>query len=108
MPSVHRLQRGLPGYLIRFAPHAFAHECQLMPSSLLPPLVFLPISTHFTTTPAIPRTSASLQSRSLQWPRSVKRSAFTPHLRNHLRALYAQSVRTTLAPSVLPRLLAQS
>ncbi len=24
-PSAHRLQRGLPGYLILFAPHAFAH-----------------------------------------------------------------------------------
>src|SRR5439155_221217 len=24
-PSIHSLGRGLPGYLIRFAPHAFAH-----------------------------------------------------------------------------------
>ncbi len=27
-PSVHRLQRGLPGYLILFAPHAFASQRQ--------------------------------------------------------------------------------
>ena len=26
--SNHRLQRGLPGYLILFAPHAFVHERQ--------------------------------------------------------------------------------
>ncbi len=38
----------------------------------------------------------------------VKPGAFTPHLKYRLRALYAQSFRTTLAPSVLPRLLARS
>ena len=27
--SDHRLQRGLPGYLILFDPHAFVHERQL-------------------------------------------------------------------------------
>src|SRR6185295_3886534 len=108
MPSVHRLRRGLPGYLIQFTPHAFALECQERPSRLVSPWVFLPISTHFTTTPAIPPTSAALQSSSLRWPLSVKPRAFTPHLHDHLRALYAQSVRTTLATSVLPRLLAQS
>ena len=27
--SIHRLQRGLPGYLILFAPHAFAPQRQL-------------------------------------------------------------------------------
>ncbi len=30
-PSVHRLQRGLPGYLILFAPHAFAPSVSLWP-----------------------------------------------------------------------------
>ena len=29
-PSAHRLRRGLPGYLILFAPHAFAPQRQLM------------------------------------------------------------------------------
>ncbi len=108
MPSGHRLPRGLPGYLIRFAPHAFAPERQHRPSPLVSPWVFLPISTHFTTTPAIPRTSAGLQSRRMKWPRAVKRRVFTPHARDRLRALYAQSIRTTLGSSVLPRLLAQS
>ncbi len=27
-PSIHRLRRGLPGYLILFDPHAFVHERQ--------------------------------------------------------------------------------
>jgi hypothetical protein len=107
-PSVHRLRRGLPGYLIRFAPHALVHECQRGPRCLASPLVFLPISTHFTTTPAIPAPSARLQRTSLGWPPAVKPPAFTPHLACHLRTLYAQSVRTTLGSSVLPRLLAQS
>ena len=31
-PNRHRLQRGLPGYLILFAPHAFAHERQYIPN----------------------------------------------------------------------------
>src|SRR5919109_2251709 len=80
MPSVHRLRRGLPGYLIQFAPHAVAPQCQPMPRWLASPLVFLPISTHFTTTPAIPPPSASLQSGSLHWPPAVKPRAFTAHL----------------------------
>src|SRR4029078_864444 len=65
-PSIHRLGRGLPGYLILFATHAFAPQRQLMPSLLPSPWVFLLISTHFTVTPGIPQTSASLQSASMQ------------------------------------------
>jgi hypothetical protein len=61
-----------------------------VPSQLASPWVFLPISTHFTTTPAIPLASARLESGSLRWPRTVKPYAFTPHLPDHLRALYAQ------------------
>ncbi len=34
-PSAHRLQRGLPGYLILFAPHAFAPQRQYRPGSRL-------------------------------------------------------------------------
>jgi hypothetical protein len=108
MPSIHRLRRGLPGYLIRFAPHAFAPERQQLASPLVSPWVFLPISTHFTTTPAIPWTSPMLESRRMGWRLAVKPPGFTPHARDRLRALYAQSIRTTLGSSVLPRLLAQS
>ncbi len=56
-PSIHRLQRGLPGYLILFAPHAFAPQRQLSSSKPPSPLVFLLISTHFTATLGIPLAS---------------------------------------------------
>ncbi len=39
-PSIDRLQRGLPGYLILFAPHAFAPQRQLLSSWPPSPLVF--------------------------------------------------------------------
>ena len=55
-PSIHRLQRGLPGYLILFAPHAFAPHRQLPSSNPPSPLVFFLISTHFTATQGIPIT----------------------------------------------------
>ena len=59
-PSAHSLRLGLPGYLILFAPLAFAIQRQYWtrkPPSLL---VFLPISTDFTLTPGIPFSSSSL------------------------------------------------
>ena len=49
----HRLRRGLPGYLILFATHAFAPQCQYDARELPSPSVFLQISTHFTATPGI-------------------------------------------------------
>src|SRR5438309_10674800 len=107
-PSIHRLGLGLPGYLILFAPLAFAPQRQLMCSEPLSPLVFLPISTHFTATPGIPLTARVLQHRSFGSRLQVEPGDFTTDLRPRLRALYAQSFRTTLAPPVLPRLLARS
>ena len=107
-PSIHRLQRGLPGYLILFAPHAFAPQRQLRPSKSPSPLVFFPISTHFTATLGIPLASSALKPCSLQSNSHLKSRTFTPDLVGRLRALYAQSFRTTLAPYVLPRLLARS
>ncbi len=89
-PSSHRLRRGLPGYLIPFAPHAFAPQCQVRARVPLSPLVFLPISTHSTTTPGIPHPSLDLKQRSLERPLLVEPGDFTPNLRYHLRALYAQ------------------
>ena len=59
-PSIHRLRRGLPGYLILFAPHAFEPQCQLQSSKPPSPLVFLLISTHFTATLGIPPASPVL------------------------------------------------
>ncbi len=59
-PSTHRLRRGLPGYLILFAPHAFVPQRQLQSSKPPSPLVFFLISTHFTATLGIPLTSPAL------------------------------------------------
>ncbi len=55
--SDHRLRRGLPGYLILFAPHAFVHQCQYIVSDLPSQLVFYVISMHFTATLHILTTS---------------------------------------------------
>src|SRR5258708_35222165 len=102
-PSIHRLGLGLPGYLILFAPLAFAPQRQLWSSAPLSPQVFLPISTHFTATPGIPRTSPILQHHSFACRPQVKPGDFTSDLWHRLRTLYAQYFRTTPPPSVLPR-----
>ena len=60
-PSTHRLPPGLPGYLIPFATLAFEPQRQMQSSKPPSPLVFLPISTHFTATPGIPLTSPALK-----------------------------------------------
>ena len=60
-PSTHRLRLGLPGYLIPFAPLAFAPQCQTQSRKPPSPLVFLPISTHFTATLGIPLSSPALK-----------------------------------------------
>ena len=88
--SIHRLLLGLPGYLILFAPPAFAPQRQVQPSKLPSPLVFLRISTHFTTTPGIPLASVALQSARFGRPFPVEPGAFTTNVTNRLRALYAQ------------------
>ena len=88
--SHHRLQRGLPGYLILFAPHAFVLESQSLSSKLPSLLVFYQISTHSTATPGIPLTSPVLESRSFQRSSGVELRDFTSNLRNLLRTLYAQ------------------
>ncbi len=52
--SAHRLQRGLPGYLIPFAPHAFAPQRQKSARKPPSPSAFPHISTHFTATREVP------------------------------------------------------
>ncbi len=89
-PSIHRLRRGLPGYLILFAPHAFAPQRQLMSSRPPSPLVFLRISTHFTATHGIPPASPSLKTSSFESSLWVKPIDFTSNLPARLRALYTQ------------------
>ena len=107
-PSIHRLRRGLPGYLILFAPHAFEPQRQLSSRKPPSPPVFLLISTHFTATLGIPLSSPTLKTYSFNCSPGVKPRDFTPNLLRRLRSLYAQSFRTTLATYVLPRLLARS
>ena len=65
-PSNHRLRRGLPGYLILFAPHAFEPQRQLQTREPLSPPVFLHISTHFTATHGIPLSPLALKLNSFQ------------------------------------------
>ena len=89
-PSNHRLQRGLPGYLILFATHAFEPQRQLKPSRPPSPLVFLLISTHFTATLGIPPASTSLKKNSFESSSWVKPMHFTSNLLSRLRSLYTQ------------------
>ena len=76
-PSAHRLRRGLPGYLILFAPHAFAHQRRIRPSRPPSPRVFFPISTHSTATPGILPTSTGPQTCRFPSSPAVERRDFT-------------------------------
>src|SRR5207244_11072382 len=93
-PSAQRLQRGLPGYLILFAPHAFAPQRQLLPRDPPSPPVFLLISAHSTATPGIPVSPAVLQSACIDRTPTVALRAVTNNATNHLRPLYDQYTRT--------------
>lgn len=59
--SAHRLLPGLPGYLIPFAPLAFASQRQKGSRASLSPRAFLRISTHFTAPPEVPGPPTPLQ-----------------------------------------------
>ena len=85
--SDHRLRRGLPGYLILFATHAFVHQRQLVLSKLPSQLVFYVISMHFTATLHIPATSIQLKTTSIKGNFTVELQTFTPDLIARLRTL---------------------
>jgi hypothetical protein len=87
LPSTHRLGPGLPGYLIPFAPLAFAPQRQMRSSVSLSPPEFLPISTHFTAPPEVPHAPTSLQAASIEGYFPVEPKDFTPDLVARLRAL---------------------
>ena len=70
--------------------------------------MFLLISTDFTPTLGIPLSPTILKQSSFDCNSEVKPRDFTNDLLSRLRTLYAQWFRTTLAPFVLPRLLARS
>ncbi len=88
--SIHRLQLGLPGYLILFAPLAFEPQRQYWTSRPPSLLVFFLISTHSTATPGIPSTPSILKKYSIESTLTVKLPYFTPNLYPRLRSLYAQ------------------
>ncbi len=83
---MHRLGRGLPGYLILFATHAFVPQRQLWSRKPFTPPVFLLISTHFTATPGIPlplpHSSPAVYSAPSQLSREIShhtyRTAYAP------------------------------
>jgi hypothetical protein len=85
--SAHRLQPGLPGYLIPFAPLAFVSQRQTRPSVPLSPPAFLPISTHFTAPLEVPHTPISLKPVSLERNALVRPRPFTPYLAGRLHTL---------------------
>ena len=87
LPSPQRLGPGLPGYLIPFAPLAFAPQRQKRSSAPLSPPVFLPISTHFTAPPEVPHALTSLKAASIGSSFPVKLKDFTPDFAARLRAL---------------------
>src|SRR6202022_10666 len=78
------------GYLILFAPHAFVPQRQYRASEPPSPLVFLRISTNFTSTLAVPLTSPELKILSIKGSSGVELQDFTPDLKTRLRTLYAQ------------------
>ena len=82
LPSAHRLRLGLPGYLIPFAPLAFASQRQKTSRTSLSPRAFLPISTHFTAPPEVPGPPTSLQTGRFGTTSPVEPGAFS-HRRSH-------------------------
>ena len=85
--SIHRLLRGLPGYLILFDPHAFVPERQIWYGLLPSQSVFCVISMHFTATPHIPRTPNVLKAASFNGSPRVEPGGFTADLTARLRTL---------------------
>ena len=85
--SDHRLQRGLPGYLILFATHAFVPQRQFRLRDLPSQSVFCVISMHFTATPRILTPSTTLKTASINGAYPVKPEDFTTNLTVHLRTL---------------------
>ena len=77
LPSAHRLRPGLPGYLIPFAPLAFASQRQKGSRASLSPRAFLPISTHFTAPPEVPDPPTPLQAARIGAPSPVEPGDFS-------------------------------
>ena len=87
LPSSQRLGPGLPGYLIPFAPLAFAPQRQKRSSTPPSPPEFRVISTHFTAPPPVPHAPTFLETHSIRGSSLVELEYFTPDLLARLRAL---------------------
>jgi hypothetical protein len=85
--GIHRLPRGLPGYLILFDTRAFEHQRQWRNRRLPSQSGFFVISKHFTATPRIPPTSRALKPASSRRSPAVGRRTFTARLTSGLRSL---------------------
>ena len=85
--SVHRLQRGLPGYLILFDPHAFVPQRQCRTGKLPSLSEFCDISMHFTATHHIPPTLTAFKTISINGTDPVEPGTFTADLTARLRTL---------------------
>ena len=85
--SHHRLQRGLPGYLILFDPHAFVPQRQCRPGQLPSLSEFCGISMHFTATHHIPPTLTAFKNISINGTDPVEPGTFTADLTFRLRTL---------------------
>ena len=85
--SIHRLPRGLPGYLILFDTHAFELQRQLRYSRLPSQSEFFVISKHFTATRRVPPALRALKWGSSRCSADVGRLHFTTRLPHGLRSL---------------------
>ncbi len=88
--STHRLRRGLPGYLILFAPPRFRASVSVTDQKVAFATGVPSISLRISPLHGIPLSSSALKSPSFNDPPRLRPWAFTSDLRNHLRALYAQ------------------
>ena len=85
--GIHRLPRGLPGYLILFDTRAFELQRQLCSRKLPSQSEFFVISKHFTATPRIPPALRALKPPSSRCSATVEPRHFTTRLRGGLRSL---------------------
>ena len=85
--SHHRLQRGLPGYLILFDPHAFVPQRQCRSGQLPSLSEFCGISMHFTATHHIPPALTVFKNISINGTDPVEPGTFTADLTFRLRTL---------------------
>ena len=85
--SPHCLQLGLPGYLIPFAPPAFAPHRRACSGAPPSPLMVLPGSEDFTPTPGIPGASPTPKPGSIPRSPRVKPVDLTRDTPGRLRAL---------------------